>query len=168
VDADAVQQILDGIFDDALVYHGFTSYMRDYELVVYCTADPRTGIAPTHRRLLFEKCMQATVTTSVSEEIWSRSVDDRLIDYDAGVDLDGYVWGVCWQELYPGGTVVSPSDTAERWSQALSETFHEVRIEANAHTISLVFADVVATMIEPGYSPFTTPDDGPDVTVPLP
>ena len=39
---------LDNIFDQALIFHGFTSYMRDYEMFAYCTADPRTGIAPEH------------------------------------------------------------------------------------------------------------------------
>lgn len=50
---DEVQRLLDDVFDQALVYHGFTDYMRDYELVVYCTADPRTGIRP---RALAMRC----------------------------------------------------------------------------------------------------------------
>ena len=31
-------------FDQALVFHGVTDYMRDYEVFIYATADPRTGI----------------------------------------------------------------------------------------------------------------------------
>jgi hypothetical protein len=32
MDNAAVQVLLDNIFDQAMVYHGFTDYMRDYEL----------------------------------------------------------------------------------------------------------------------------------------
>ena len=82
---------LDNVFDQALNFHGFTAYMRDYEMFTYCTVDPRTGIAPEHLRYLFKLCVIAEVETALSEEIWSRSLDERLIDYDLGKDLDGYV-----------------------------------------------------------------------------
>lgn len=162
-----MQKVLDEVFDHALVFHGFTPYMRDYELIVYLSADPRSGVEPSHRRLLFTKCVRATVTTSLTEEIWSRSLDDRLIDYDTGVELDGYVWGVNWQLLYPGGSVIDGSHDAAHWSQSLDETFHEVRIETNGHNLDLVFVDLIAETVQPGYAPFSL-DDGPDAAAPLP
>lgn len=98
--------------------------------------------------------MHATVSTSLPDAVWSRSVDDRLTDIDTAADGDGFIWAVSWRGLYPGGTVLSPSPMADRWSQAIGEPFHEVRIETNVHTITLVATDVVSTTL-------ATPDDGP-------
>lgn len=50
MDAVALQQALDDVFDQVLIYHAFTNYMRDYEAIIYATADPRTGIRPSHLR----------------------------------------------------------------------------------------------------------------------
>jgi hypothetical protein len=110
--------LLDDVFDQAIVYHGFTDYMRDYEVVFYCTADPRTGIPPAHLGYLFRYCVTAEIETAVASSVWAESLDDRLIEYDTGVDLPGYVWGVKWQVDYPGPSVVSDSERAARWAQA--------------------------------------------------
>ena len=56
-------RVLDDTFDEAIVYHGFTAYMRDYEVVIYRTADPATGISPSHLRYLFRYCVSAEVET---------------------------------------------------------------------------------------------------------
>jgi hypothetical protein len=80
--------------------------------------------------------VKASVTTALTEEIWSRSLDDRLIDDDT--------------------------------DQALGETFHEVRIETNDNNLDLVFVDLVAETIQPGYAPFTLGGGGPDATSPHP
>lgn len=167
MDEAVLQQFLDDVFDQALVYHGFTDYMRDYELIAYCTADPRTGIAPSHERYLFKLCVHATVETAVPEGIWARSLDERLIDYDTGVDLDGYVWGVKWQVLYPGARVVPDSPRAGHWARALGVPFHEVRIETNGHNLTLVFSELVVEPVGAGYSPFTVGSSGPDFKIPL-
>ncbi|MFG1755236.1 YxiG-like protein [Streptosporangium sandarakinum] len=137
-----LQQALDDVFDQALLHHGFTNYMRDYQLVIHATADPRSGIAPATLRYLFRRCVQATCTTTVSAGTWRTSLDDRLITYETGVDLDGYVWGVNWQELYPGATLITDSPAARTWAAAVGIDFHEVRIQANAHDLTLVFSDL--------------------------
>ena len=71
-----------------------------------------------------------------------------------GKDLDGYVWGVKDQRLYPGGRVVSPSKRARNWADAVSIEFHHVRFETNAHKIDLVFSDLAVTEVSFGYAPF--------------
>ncbi len=137
-----LQQALDDIFDQALLHHGFVDYMRDYQLVIYATADPRTGIAPTTLRYLFRHCVQATCVTTVRADTWRESLDDRLITYETGVELDAYIWGVKWQMLYPGATLVTDSPTAQSWAAAIGIDFHEVRIETNAHDLTLIFSDL--------------------------
>lgn len=104
--------------------------------------------------------MEADVQSAVGTDTWRDSLDDRLIEYATGKDLDGYVWGVKWQELYPGATVVAGSQRARRWADALGLDFHEVRMEANGHNITLVFSDLQVTELPTGYAPFVVRDDG--------
>jgi hypothetical protein len=109
VDSARLQQALDEVYDQALIHHGFTPYMRDYELIVCATADPATGIPPAYLRYRFTFCVEATTRSTLSRDTWQRSHDERLIRYETGKDLDGFVWGVNWQPLDPGFGVVPDS-----------------------------------------------------------
>ena len=42
VDTSEIQAAFDDVFDQAILFHGFADYMRDYEIFIYATADPRT------------------------------------------------------------------------------------------------------------------------------
>lgn len=154
MDTAALEQMLDEIFDHAVVHHGYTDYMRDYEVIVHATADPRTGLAPSYLRCLFRYCVEARCATSVRPETWRDSLDDRFIDHGTGVDLDGYVWGVKWQALYPGAVLRPESETARRWSAALGIDFHEVRLDLTAHQLTLLFSDLQVSEVPVGYAPF--------------
>ena len=46
-----LQCLVDDFFDAGLVFHGFMDYIRDYELIAYRTADPRTR-GPARRNVL--------------------------------------------------------------------------------------------------------------------
>jgi len=154
VNDDEIQAALDDVFDQAVVFHAYTDYMRDYEMITYATADPRTGIPPSYDRYLFRHAVEVTVTTSISPEIWRRSLDERLLDHETGKDLEGYVRGVKWHLLYPGGKVVADSDRARRWKATIGLDFHEARIQTNAHDITLVFTALEVSKLEVGYAPF--------------
>ena len=132
--------------------------MRDYEVITYSVADPATGIRPTYERYLFKYCVEAHVTTAVTAGTWQKSLDDKLIHYETGRHLDGYVWGVKWQALYPGGKIVADSEVAARWSEAIGIEFHEVRFETNGHDLNLVFHDLEVSEIGAGYAPFAVPE----------
>ena len=69
--------------------------------------------------------------------------------------------------MYPGSRVLADSERAKRWSRALGRQFHEVRIETNGHDLNLVFAELRASVVAPGYAPFVVGDTGPDLKVPL-
>jgi hypothetical protein len=69
MDAVALQQELDEVFDQALVYHAFTDYMRDYEVIIYARADPRAGVPPAHLRYLFRYCVEAESQEAYSEAL---------------------------------------------------------------------------------------------------
>ncbi|MEU0431895.1 hypothetical protein ABZ153_09650 [Streptomyces sp. NPDC006290] len=155
MDVAASERALDEAFDHAVVYHGFTDYMRDYEVIVHMTADPGTGIAPAYFRYLFRYCVEADCRTTVRPEVWRDSLDDRLIDHETGVDLDGYVWGVKWHCLYPGGQVVADSSRAQAWAQTIGIDFHEVCLTTNAHELTLVFSDLQVNEVDIGYTPWS-------------
>lgn len=154
MNAAEIRESFDQVFDQSIVFHGFADYMRDYDVFVYATADPRTGIAAEHLRYRFRHCVRAVVTTALSTDVWRRSLDERLVDHEQGRDLDGYVWGVRWQCLYPGITLLPESVEAQRWTDALEIPFHEAAIETNGLNISLVFSDLVVDHVGPGHSPF--------------
>ena len=48
-----IESAFNDAFDQAVLFHGFADYMRDYEVFIYATADPRTGIRPEHLRYRF-------------------------------------------------------------------------------------------------------------------
>ena len=161
MDVGRLQEALDEIFDHALVFHGYVDYMRDYELIVYLSADERSGIEPKYLRYLFKFCVEADAETALEAKIWSESLDERLTDLEAfnASDLAGYVWGVKWQGLYPGGKIIEESEKAQAWTEAVGVDFHEVVFETNGHNLRLVFSDLEVSEVRSGYSPYTVEDD---------
>lgn len=110
--------------------------------------------------------MIAEARTELTPEIWRRSLDDRLLDHDAAADLDGYVWGVKWQEFYPGARLVPDSERAAEWSTSLGIAMNHVEIETNGHHLTLVFHDLVVEDLPVGFAPFITGTAGPDARMP--
>ena len=132
------QAVEEDLFDCSILRHGFTPYMRDYELVV-------RSLDERERTFRFTHCVVASVTTAVGDAVWKESWDDRFIDYGAwenSGEPEGHVWGVCWFCAYPGATYMTDSVLAQEWSQRLGKTMHEVQIETNGHNLRLVFHDL--------------------------
>jgi hypothetical protein len=161
MDSTAMQAAFDDVFDHAVLFHGFTDYMRDYEIIIYLSSDPASGIPHEQRRLLFKYCVHATVETTLTNDTWKRSWDDRLINYDTGSELyetaPGYVWGVKSQDLYPGLKLISASPDADRWSRQLDRPFHQAEAHLNAQRVTLIFSDLEVLPVDVGYSPFQAP-----------
>lgn len=160
---DAIKRALDEVTDQAIVFHGFTAYMRDYEVIVYASGDPSTGVHPEHLRYLFTHCVRAMTRTAVRRDVWSRSLDERLTDFEqfeANDNVDGYVWGVKWQILDLGAELKGASEESLQWSRDVGIPFHEVLLQSNGHNIELVFSTLRVSVLEPGYAPFVTPGDG--------
>jgi hypothetical protein len=133
-----------------VVFHGFADYMRDYDVFILADAQ--------HLRYRFKHCVHACTTSSLPPRVWKESLDERLVDYEQGSDLDGYVWGVKWQALYPGMSLVADSALAEQWSRDLDLPFHEATIETNGHHISLLFSDLLVDELTTGFAPFVLTD----------
>ncbi|WP_369374454.1 hypothetical protein AB1046_08955 [Promicromonospora sp. Populi] len=170
MDREHLQNSFDEILDQALIFHGFADHMRDYDLYVYATADPRTGISPEHLRYRFTHCVRATVTTAVRHDSWAVSLGDEFTDFsewERAGEPDGYVWGVRWQALYPGIRLLPESTEAGHWSSELGVPFHTARVETNAHDIELVFSDLRIDQIATGHTVLVIDETGPDGKIPL-
>jgi hypothetical protein len=165
MDAPEIQAAFDDVFDQAILFHGFADYMRDYDVFIYAVADPAVSSTAARLRYRFVHCVRAAVTSTLSPQIWKQSLDERLTGDEQGQDLDGFVWGVRWQGLYPGMRLVADSAEAQRWSHELGIPFHEGVIATNSHNVSLVFSDLIVQTVDPGHSPFVVPDGGQGVNV---
>jgi hypothetical protein len=82
VDESQLDEGLEELFDNELLHHGYTNYMRDYELVVYQSVDPdpRYGLVPRHLRLVFRMCTLAEIRSTVRPDVWATSLDDSLVE----------------------------------------------------------------------------------------
>jgi hypothetical protein len=98
----------DLFFDSAIVSHGFTDYLRDYDVVIDVPAalPPEVPIGDTagsyiagRYRYRFTHCPEARVASTVGDEAWRCSWDDVFTDYqawEAAGNPEGFVWGVNW------------------------------------------------------------------------
>ena len=93
MDTDGIQKALDDIRGEALVFHGFTDYMRDYDLIVFRISDAQAGHPARHVRYRFTHCVSATVEPGLPRDLLKASTDDRLIQMTPSAGVDGFVWG---------------------------------------------------------------------------
>jgi hypothetical protein len=140
-----VEQVLDRetFFDAAILKHGFTDYMRDYELIVSGRDGPPHTDVHSYQ---FVGCVEAATETRVAPNVFTRSLPDDFVysgpDYPDKGDPDGFVWGVRWSCAYPGLKYVRNGTRASVWSKKLGRPMHEVTIETEAFHLRLVFADI--------------------------
>src|SRR4051794_3351814 len=95
-----VQEKLDtySFFDGAILSHGFTTYMRDYEIIAETSASYNKDGARRYS-YRFTHCVYAVCTTSVHDDTWRMSWSDTFSDHERWKQAggpEGFVWGVCW------------------------------------------------------------------------
>jgi hypothetical protein len=139
----SVAERLERLFDLPILSHGLAPHQRDYII------ESEVGGQSEHRgqyRFTFTHCVVANLETTVRDDTWRLSWDDRFIDYNqwlATGEPAGYVWGVNWSMAYPGPSYVEGSTLAAEWSARLSHVMHEAVIETNAFRLQLVFHDLL-------------------------
>jgi hypothetical protein len=146
----------DPIFDSAVISHGFTSYMRDYDVVIEVPAirpDGRSSYIEGRYRYRFTHCVEAVVKTSVPPETWRTSWSDEFISYAAwqrAGEPNGFVWGVEWAEAYPGVERLELTDDVTAWIDAGGEPMQRIQIETNVYVIELVCHNLLVTRLATG------------------
>jgi|SRR5215471_9959911 len=149
----SVKELLEreGFFDAAILRHGFTDYIRDYEIIVGGrNGPPNTDV----HKYQFVGCVEAHYETKL-RQTFTQSLPDEFVfsgpDYPDKPDPDGFIWGVRFADVYPGLTYVENGERAAYWSQLVGHRMHEVAIETNCFHLRLVFADLRYTFV--GYEP---------------
>lgn len=130
-------------FDAAILRHGFTDYMRDYEIIVGArNGPPNTDV----HKYQFIGCVEAQYQTLLRSDTFSKSLPDDFVysgpDYPDKDDPDGFIWGVRFAEAYPGLMYLDDGERAAYWFSVMGRKMHEVTLETNAFHLRLVFADV--------------------------
>jgi hypothetical protein len=144
-----VKQLLkrEDFFDAAVVRHGFTDYMRDYEIIVAArNGPPNTDV----HKYQFIGCVEAHYQTKLNGA-FAQSLSDEFVysgpDYPDKEDPDGFIWGVRFADAYPGMEYLETGERAEYWSGLMGRKMHEITVETNAYLLRLVFADVRYTFV---------------------
>lgn len=144
----------DRFFDSAVMSHGFTEYLRDYDVVIDVPAalppevprgDTTGSYIEGRYRYRFTHCPEVRVTSKVRDEVWQCSWDDVFTDYEdweAAGSPEGFLWGVNWAEAYPGLSYVADSPLAASWAERLAHEMHEVVVETNTFAVRLVCHDL--------------------------
>ena len=135
----SIEERLKLLVDLPILSHGFAPYRRDYviEAELGGQSDQRGRY-----RFTFTHCVLADFITTVRDDTWQVSWDNRFIDYESWIaagEPKGYVWGVNWSMAYPGPSYVPDSPRAAEWSARLGQVMHEAIIETNAFRLRLVF-----------------------------
>lgn len=140
-----VKEILkrEDFYDAAIMRHGFTDYMRDYEIIVGArNGPPNTDM----HKYQFIGCVEAHYETKLGRD-FELSIQDDFVysgpDYPNKPDPDGFIWCVRFAETWAGGLkYIDHGERAKYWSKAIGRNMHEVTIETNAYLLRLVFADI--------------------------
>jgi len=131
------------LFDNSILKHGFTAYMRDYEIVAQLFHGEDQGVYS----YLFRGCVETHYESSILEGAFS--MDDSLIFEGAETEDQpvGFYWAVNSAEVYPGWKYVADSERALAWSRKMGQSMHEVMIETNVYKLSLVFNSLAVESI---------------------
>jgi hypothetical protein len=131
-------------FSDAVIMrHGFTDYMRDYEIIVGArNGPPNTDV----HKYQFIGCVEAHYETEILGYFNSSISDDFVFSGPDYPDKDapyGFIWGVRFAETCGRGIeYISKGERARYWSKIIDRNMHELLIRTNAYSLRLVFADV--------------------------
>lgn len=121
------------LYDNEIQNHGFTPYMRDYEIttVVYGSSCSSATI-----RLLFKGCVEVNYTSTIPPMAFS--MDERLLSLSNNVEADGFAWGVnhasveAWEYL-------GDSPRVQYWTNHFGLPMHECRFITNVFSLVLIF-----------------------------
>jgi hypothetical protein len=129
-------------FDAAILRHGFTDYMRDYEIIVGArNGPPDTDI----HKYQFIGCVEVAYQTAMDGRFGQSLSDDFVLsgpEFPRKQNAPGFAWGTRYAAAYPGLKYVENGERAQYWSRRVGRKMHEVTIGTSVFTLRLVFADV--------------------------
>ncbi|MGO4550191.1 hypothetical protein AB4059_03700 [Lysobacter sp. 2RAF19] len=127
-------------FEMVICRHGFTAYMRDYDIV----AAQYEGTRLVGQRLYrFVGCVSASVETRVDASEYANlsAVDVRQVSSGS----DGFDWSVGSSTAHSGISLVEDDDL-RRWEARLGRTLHKAVLATEAYRLELVFVALATEM----------------------
>lgn len=132
-----------------ILRHGFTDYLRDYEVIIGGrNGPPYTDV----HKYQFIGCAEAVCATQLVRTFheptstFGESLSDEFVfsgpDYPEKDEPNGFIWGVRCADVLSGWDYVENGKRATFWSSALGRRMHEVSVYTNAYRLVLAFADV--------------------------
>src|SRR5690242_19608119 len=89
-------------YDQAIVRHGFTDYMRDYEIIIYFAYPGGNSVY----KYQFVGCVEASYSSAIQGRYLAQSLSDKNVlvgpETPADEEPDGYIWGVRYAAVDPG------------------------------------------------------------------
>lgn len=115
----SIRETLEGfdLFDNTILTHGFTDYMRDYRIVAKLHVGPS---ATGTYEYIFRGCVEVRYELRLPTEAFS--LDDELLDLQSAQSEGpsrGFIWGVRGASVYPGWRYAARSPRAENWQRQL-------------------------------------------------
>ncbi|WP_148041381.1 YxiG-like protein [Rufibacter immobilis] len=129
---------LDEIYDVAILRHGFTDYVRDYQFEIEANW---IGDLAGRYILTFKHCYDLIYKTLIDDDLIKKSWDDLFTDFETWEkhkEPDGFVWGTNWSLAYPGFEEIKDSEKANDWSKRLGKQMKESKLETNSFEITLI------------------------------
>ncbi len=130
------------LFDATILSHGFSAYMRDYQI----TAKVHQGNPSGVYVFMLQGCVESHYEPSISPHAFS--MDDELLDLQKmkkAHKIDAFRWGVKGAEIYPGWTYFSNSQKAKVWTEKMGYSMHEVKFETNVYKLNIIFHNLKVT-----------------------
>jgi len=139
------------LLDVAILSHGFAPHMRDYDVLIEAMWGKKEwGDAKGRYLCRFSHCPEAHLVTTLNGAAWRQSWADAFTDYaewEKNGEPEGFVWGVCYSDAYPGMRYIDNSELAAKWSEGFEKEMHEAIIETNAFKLQIIFYDFTITKI---------------------
>jgi hypothetical protein len=136
-----------------IVRHGYTDYMRDYEII----SANYDGIYQRGYNLhQFVGCVSASVTTQVPADIYKRSLPDEFVRagprHPNEIEPEGFIWGVRFSTSLCGIEVMDDEEVG-RWRNLLKLPLHKALVRTEVFDLELIFSELRFAVLPKNYSP---------------
>ena len=135
-------EIVNGDFSyGGILKHGYTDYMRDYEVLVCSLLGPPWDDLHKYQ---FVGCVEAHCQSVIDPQIYSDSMSDENIlcaEEESAEQPDGFIWGVRSSEI-PSIDFFQGTDSSDFWSDKLRAPCYEARLVTEAYSLKLVFHEL--------------------------
>lgn len=123
-----------------IVRHGYTDYMRDYEIIVCSLLGPPWDDLHKYQ---FVGCVETHCQSVVDPAMYAASISDLNVTcIDEGDEQPaGFIWGTRSSEL-PSIDFFKDTASSDAWSRKLAMSCYEARLVTEAYSLKIIFHEL--------------------------